>query len=105
MVQDPDKEEVKINKLLIPGPAAPRALQRVLAGVVQNLCKGMSQPDVAAWVKKQEAVVMETNRLWWHELSDMAETLPNVPVAEQVRQLCRIGTRHMARYMKNRIPG
>jgi hypothetical protein len=103
MVQDPDKEEVKVNKLLIPGSGAPRALQRVLAGLLQSLCKDLDRHQTLQWVNKLETAVLDTNLQWWRSLAEKTDALPeDIGIARQVRTLCAFGQNHLARYVNQR---
>lgn len=103
MVKDPDKEEVKINKLMIPGSAAPKALQRVLAGLLKSLCKDLDRQQQLQWVEKMETAVLETNRQWWHKLGEKASTLPEeTGAAADLRTLCALANKHLVRYVNQR---
>jgi hypothetical protein len=103
MLQDPEAKEVKVNKLLIPGPGALRALQRVLAGLLQSLCKDLDRHQTLQWVNKLETAVLDTNLQWWRNLAEKTDSLPeDTDIAKQVRILCAFGQNHLTRYVNQR---
>jgi len=88
---------ITLNKLLIPGAAAPRALQRVLASFVSTL--GVSQGRLPAEVARLEEAILEQNDAYWSELADCARGLD---AAHPVHALRRHAQAHLDAYRQFR---
>lgn len=105
MVQHPDAEEILISKLLVPGPAAPRALQRVLAYLLQSLGPGLKRADLLQWVGRLEKELLERNLQWWEELDRLRRDVPEeLPIGRSLKDLCSFSQKHLRSYCSDRPP-
>lgn len=103
MIQGQDEWIIRLNKLLIPGKNAPRAMQRVLASVLKSLYSSLNHSELLDWVQKLESDVLEINRKWWNELSSMAESLPeDKPITRSVNDLCTWSRQHIETYIASK---
>lgn len=94
-----DELGVTLDKLVIPGARAPRALQRVLASFASAL--GISPGDRRAAVARMEEAVINRNEAYWADLADAASDLP---ADHSVHILCEHAQSHIAAYRENRPP-
>lgn len=88
---------VTLNKLLIPGPRAPRALQRVLAALLSNL--GVSRSRLGPAIASAESQVIDGNKAHWQSIERMAQHLADDHPA---RILCDHCLDYIERYKRNR---
>jgi hypothetical protein len=89
MIIKNDQEGVQLSKLLIPGPQAPRALQRILGFLVNHLCPKLSRQERLAWIERLESELLDFNRTWWRELQTLCKIMPEgLPIAGSMGLLC-----------------
>lgn len=88
-----------LSRLLIPGPAAPRSLQRILAHLVRRQLSEVGQNELLTLVAALEEQLIEANLQWWRHLSKKVGTLAE---EHPLAQLCRQSTAHIERYRKER---
>jgi hypothetical protein len=70
-----------------------------------SACKDLDQKQILQWVGKLETTVLDTNRQWWRKLGEKASTLPEeTGAAADLRTLCALGEKHLARYVNTRPP-
>jgi hypothetical protein len=96
-VQARADEALTLNKLLIPGPQAPRALQRVLAAVLKNL--DVSKHHLRSAIGEAETQLIEQNEAHWQRIRDLASHLDN---DHQVHMLWRHCLAHIDQYKRIR---
>lgn len=103
MIIKNDQEGVKLSKLLIPGPQAPRALQRILGFLVHHLCPTLSQQERLVWVERLESELLDFNTTWWQELQTLCKTIPDdLPIAASMHLLCSDCLQRIHTYETNR---
>jgi hypothetical protein len=102
-LQHHNQEVVRVNKLLIPGAGAPRALQRVLGVMLQGLDLGLDRTALVKWITFAEEALIETNRKWWKELEALTSGLPgDLPMKQDLQTLCSFSLGHLHSYLDNR---
>ncbi|MBK1693025.1 hypothetical protein [Ectothiorhodospira mobilis] len=88
---------LQLTKLILPGERAPRALQRVLAGLLTTL--GVPRDRVHREVARLEAEVLERNEAYWEDLAWQARALEQ---GHPLQTLCRQAREHLAAYRRMR---
>lgn len=81
------------NKLVIPGPRAPRALHRVLVVIMNTL--GIPKTEQQNTMLQAEADILDQNETWWQELKEKVSV---VPEENGVHMLVETGLQHIAQY-------
>lgn len=90
-----EADHLQLTKLILPGERAPRALQRVLAGLLTTL--GVPRDGVPQEVARLEAEVLERNEAYWEDLAGQARVLTQ---GHPLQTLCRHARDHLAAYRR-----
>ncbi|MEM9784861.1 MAG: hypothetical protein AAF801_00055 [Pseudomonadota bacterium] len=85
--------QFQANKMVIPGPRAPRALRRVLAVLMNTL--QVPRDKVEAYALKAEQDLLDQNEAWWTALADK---VADVPADNGIHDLVKTGLGHIAQY-------
>ncbi|MBK5969047.1 MULTISPECIES: hypothetical protein [Thiorhodovibrio] len=91
-------DEVRVSKLLIPPPAAPLALRRVLTLLLAQLMPDLSQADRQRWLAASEEQLLAENTAWWQARQGETAALPTTPVRASCEALCAWALAQLARY-------
>jgi hypothetical protein len=98
-----DQETVQVSKLLIPGPHAPRALQRVLGFLLHNLTPKLTSQERLKWICRLEDELLDFNKTWWQQLQSLCTPMPvDLPITQSMHLLCSDCLQRIETYESNR---
>ncbi len=97
-----NEEDIILNKLVIPGEKAPRALRRVLFRVLHQAFPQWGEVQLKNRIQTLENLVVNQNLAYWQSLLGMAEAYEErkEPVFSELLVLCRQNIAHCQRYQQ-----
>lgn len=90
----PETGLIQVGHLFVPGPNAPRALRRILSGLIRTLFPDIGDAAFQDKVRAAEQAVLDANRRYYRELADVlsaararATALPALATVRRVLEL------------------